>query len=291
MFAEINGANLYYETFGSSSNPSIMVLHGGPGVSDHTKSKKAYEPLSDDYHVVVYDHRGCGRSEYVEPVSNAQYAKDAEGLREELGLGEIVMIGGSYGGYITQEYAIRFPENLRGFILRDTAPSSEHKVDADKNAKAGIPDLQEADVDAPDITIADYEKVMAGDVESDEELKRIFHGMLPLYFPSFEEYDPEDAEEALNERHFHHRTHNKMFSDEHPNMDYTNDLPDVDVPALVTVGRHDFITPPSASEEIADLLPDSRLHIFEDSGHSPNLEQQDEFLSLVREFLDEVGHN
>lgn len=290
MFETVNGAELYYETFGSVENPSIMVLHGGPGVSDHTKSKRAYEPLSDEYHVVVYDHRGCGRSEYVEPISNEQYARDAEGLRKALGLGEIVMIGGSYGGFITQEYAIRFPENLKGFVLRDTAATSDHHQEAHENAKAQIPEIRKRDLDVPEITVEDFETVMDGNAKSDEELKRIFHGMLPLYFPEFDDFDPDDAEEMIAEREFHHRTHNTMFTEEHPTMDYSDDLPNVEVPALVTVGRHDFITPPAASEEIHSLLPDSRLHIFEESGHSPNLEQQDEFLALVREFLTEVGH-
>jgi proline iminopeptidase len=114
--------------------------------------------------------------------------------------------------------------------------------------------------------------------------------MAPLYAPSIEAFDAEAAREATAARTFHHETHNAMFTEAYPNMDYTADLPAVDVPALVTVGRHDWITPPAASEEIAELLPDARLLVFEDSGHSPNLDQQEEYLDCVREFLAEIGY-
>lgn len=287
MYVDINDARLYYEVLGEENDDSIMVLHGGPGISDHQKGKKAYKPLAEDYKVVVYDHRGCGASSLTPPYSNEQYAKDAEALRQHLDLGEVVFIGGSYGGYITQEYAIRYPENLAGFVLRDTAPTGDEER-AWNNARESWDDLKAANLDIPNITWEELERVMNGDVRSDEEFERIWLGMLPLYESDIREFDAEAARKSVEGLTFHHETHNVMFTEEHPTMDYTDDLPDVDLPALVTVGRHDWITPPEASREIADRLPNSRLVIFEDSGHSPNLDQQDQYLKRVREFFDEI---
>jgi proline iminopeptidase len=59
-------------------------------------------------------------------------------------------------------------------------------------------------------------------------------------------------------------------------------------PTLVTVGRTDWITPVSSAETIASLIPDSRLVIFEKSGHSPQIEEFDKFQAVMREFLHEV---
>lgn len=289
MYAEINGAELYYEVHGEENDQAIIALHGGPGVSNHEKSLQAYKPLTDQYKLVVYDHRGCGKSEEKRPYSNEQFTDDVEGLRQHLDLGDIIVIGGSYGGFIAQEYAIRYPDHLLGVVLRDTAPSGEHDEIARANAKARFPELKESDLDVPEITEEDFDRIMDGNAHSDEDIKRVFHGMLPLYVPDADDFDPEAARNKLEERNFTYETHNTMFTNEHPNMDYTGDLPNVDVPVLVTVGRHDFITPPEASEEIHELLPNSRLVIFEESGHSPNIEQQDEFLATVREFFDEIG--
>jgi proline iminopeptidase len=288
MYATINGAELYYEDLGNSDAPAIVVLHGGPGIGDHAKGKEAFEALAEEYRLIVYDHRGCGQSSLTPPYSNEQYAKDAEGLREYLGIEELVLIGGSYGGFIAQEFAIRYPEHLAGLVLRDTAPSSEYDSRSVENARERWPDIEERDLDVPAITWEEFERVMNGDVHSDTEFERIFHGMAPLYAPSLEAFDAEAAREATAAHRFHHETHNAMFTEAYPNMDYTADLPFIEVPALVTVGRHDWITPPAASEEIAELLPDARLLIFEDSGHSPNLDQQKEYLDRVREFLGEI---
>jgi proline iminopeptidase len=290
MLASVNGAELYYEVHGPEGAPAIMSLHGGPGISDHTKGKQAFEPLTDEYRLVVYDHRGCGESSLTPPYSNEQYARDANALREHLDIDDIVLIGGSYGGFIAQEYAIRFPESLRGVVLRDTAASSDNEEHSWKNARETWPAMESADLDVPDITWDEFTKVMDGNVDSDEEFERIFHGMAPLYAPSLDEFDAEAAREATEARNFHHETHNVMFTEAYPEMDYRPDLPNVDVPALVTVGRHDWITPPEASKEIADLLPNSRLVVFERSGHSPNLDQQDEYIARVREFLQEINH-
>ena len=292
MYAEINGADLYYEVHGPDDAPAIVSLHGGPGISDHQKGKEAFEALTDAYRLVVYDHRGCGQSSLTEPYSNAQYAEDCEGLIQHLGLEEVVLIGGSYGGFITQEYAIRFGDrdHFKGFVLRDTAASHAYEDNSVENARESWDAMKARNFDLPDITWEEFMTVMDGNVESDAEFERIWLGMLPLYAPTLDEFDVESAKEATAERDFHHETHNEMFTNAYPNMDYTDDLPDVDVPALVTVGRHDWITPPEASVEIADLVPDSRLVIFESSGHSPNFDQADQYLARVREFFDEIGY-
>jgi proline iminopeptidase len=293
MYAEVNDAELYYELLGDPEDPTIISLHGGPGISDHSKGKQAFEPLTDQYSLLVYDHRGCGDSSLTPPYSNEQYARDAEALRETLELGDVVLIGGSYGGFITQEYASRFPEHLNGFVLRDTAPTSEYEENAWENARSKWPQLREMDLGVPKITWDEFSRVMEGAVNSDEEFERVFHGMAPLYAPSLESFDEAAAEaaaEATESRNFHHKTHNVMFTEAYPNMDYRDALTEIREPALVTVGRHDWITPPSASKEIADRLPNAELVIFERSGHSPNLDQQEQYLDRVREFLASIEH-
>jgi proline iminopeptidase len=54
---------------------------------------------------------------------------------------------------------------------------------------------------------------------------------------------------------------------------------------LVLAGRHDRTCPPEASQATAAGVPGAELHIFEQSGHMPFVEQPDEFLNVVREFL------
>jgi proline iminopeptidase len=45
------------------------------------------------------------------------------------------------------------------------------------------------------------------------------------------------------------------------------------------------VTPVSCAQTIASLIPDSKLVIFEKSGHSPQIEEFDLFQKTVRDFL------
>lgn len=290
MQLELNGAELHVETRGDPDDPAVLALHGGPGISDGRKSIRGFEPIAADHYLVAPDYRGCGRSELIGPYTNEQFAADVEALRADLGLGDVVLVGGSYGGFITQQYAIDYPDHLRGFVLRDTAATPEYDRKAREIARERLPEVKARGIDVPHITEAELDHVMDGTVRSDAEFRRLFHGMLPLYAPSLDEFDAEAAAERIDDLHFHHETHNAMFSEVFPEMDYTDDLPAVDVPALVTVGRHDWITPPEASEEIAELLPNARLEIFEESGHNPHFDQREAYMTRVEAFFDELGY-
>ena len=63
-------------------------------------------------------------------------------------------------------------------------------------------------------------------------------------------------------------------------------LPLVTQPVLVLAGRYDRTCIPAASERIAGLIPGSQLHIFEQSGHMTFVEQEQEYVDVVRRFLD-----
>lgn len=289
MYVEVNGVELYYETLGSPERQSIVVFHGGPGLSDHRKGKEAYRPLADEYHLVLYDHRGCGKSAQEPPYTNATFADDAEALRRELDLGDIVAVGGSYGGFVAQEYAIRHGEHLLAMVLRGTAAVSDHRDEAREIAAERIPAVRAADLDTPEVSKEAFDREMDGELRSDADFKRTFHSITPLYAPSLDAFDAAETREQVEDLQFNHEVHNAIFSEEHPNMDYTDELPGVDVPTLVTVGAEDWIAPPKYAEQLADLLPDSELVVFAESGHSPNVDQPEKFIRTVRRFLDRNG--
>jgi proline iminopeptidase len=88
---------------------------------------------------------------------------------------------------------------------------------------------------------------------------------------------------------FRAETHNAAFSTAVPAYDLRDRLHEIRVPTLIVVGRHDWITPVEASEEMAAGIPGAELVIFEHSGHSPQLEESERFLAVVRDFLTRHG--
>jgi pimeloyl-ACP methyl ester carboxylesterase len=70
--------------------------------------------------------------------------------------------------------------------------------------------------------------------------------------------------------------------------DFRDRLGDIACPTLIIWGDRDHIVPPSSAEEFGRLIPDSRVVVFEDTGHVPMLEHPDRFNRLVIDFLDEA---
>lgn len=59
-------------------------------------------------------------------------------------------------------------------------------------------------------------------------------------------------------------------------------------PTLLIWGREDVVTPPSAAEGFAELLPNSELVWLDECGHAPMLERPDEFTEALLRFLDRL---
>ena len=59
-------------------------------------------------------------------------------------------------------------------------------------------------------------------------------------------------------------------------------------PTLIICGDEDAITPPSLSEELAALIPHSRLRIIEGASHLANLDSPDEFNRSIEDFLSQL---
>lgn len=272
-FVHVNGIDLRVDVQGEG--PAIYAHHGAPGLGTHKTPKRAFAPLADAFRIVTFDARGSGESDAVPPYTHAQWVADLDALREHFGDERIVLTGGSYGGYIALEYTLAHPERVSHLILRDTAASHRFEAVAKRNALARAEEF-------PAITEELLDTLFEGRVESDDAFREAYATIAPLYDAN---YDEQKTRERVASAIFRADTHNQAFSQNLPEFDLTGRLHEIGVPTLIVVGRHDWITPVAASEEIAKGISNSELVIFENSGHSPQLEENDKFVATVREFL------
>lgn len=278
MRVDINGNPLEVEVLGDDDSAPVMIVHhGAPGLGSRAEPRTSFGPFSDVMRVLIFDARGSGESGLAPPFSHEQYVADVDALREWIGAERIVMAGGSYGGFVSMEYAIAHPDRVQALVLRDTAASNAFEAAARRNALASTRVRLDMEL---------YERMMGGHCRDDADLEAGWRMIVPLYD---HELTPEKVEARLRGTVYHHEAHNWAFARNMPRYDIRDRLPRITCPTLVTVGRDDWITPVPASEEIARLIPDARLVVFEESGHSPQLEEPERFQRTVREFLALTG--
>ena len=274
VFIKVNGCNHYVEDLGPKDAPAILTFHGGGGMGSSGAKKRAFGALTDTYRVVVYDLRGCGQSEEVGEPSYEQWAADAEALRQELGLGKVVVAGGSAGGYLVLEYALRYPDSVAALILRDTG-AVRITTDAlkERAAKSGRP-----------IDWERFQRYWTGHCTDNDDMAQAFWDVMPLY-PGKSGWDPVKGRESWGNIRWHVSTHNYMFTHNYKGWDVRPRLHEIQVPALVVHGDLDWVVPIERGIELAEGLPQGRLEVFEGCGHQPHNEENGKFVTLVREFL------
>ncbi|WP_246943134.1 alpha/beta fold hydrolase [Bacillus pinisoli] len=277
MFTTLNDCKIYYEVHGKEDGKPIFFIHGAPGLGDCRADLSAFSSLGDQYKLIFLDMRGSGRSEDKPPYTHEQWTSDIDELRKLLKVDKIMIHGGSYGGFLSLEYVLRYQEHVTHVLLRDTAANQGyHHLSTETALKANLPGVTE-DV---------LERLWKGETESNQGLKDIFGALLPLYTV---EYEPDKIQERINSIFYHYETHNYAFKVNQPKYDVKEKLKQINVPVLVSVGRHDWVTPVECSQEIAAEIPNSTLIIYENSGHSPHAEENELYLTNVRQFLNETS--
>jgi len=121
---EINGIKLHSETFGDSSNPMLVVIHGGPG-ADYRGLLNFKQLANDNMFVVFYDQRGSGLSERIgkSEYSNVQsYIDELDGVinhYRQNSLQKVILAGHSWGAMLATAYINQKPNDIAGVILAE----------------------------------------------------------------------------------------------------------------------------------------------------------------------------
>jgi pimeloyl-ACP methyl ester carboxylesterase len=115
-----NGVRLHVEELGERE--PILLIHGTSS-SAMVWQPSTIQALAELGRLIVYDRRGCTRSERPHPYETdiRQHADDAAALLETLGAVPAVVIGRSYGGETAVELALRHPGRVRGLVLLEAA--------------------------------------------------------------------------------------------------------------------------------------------------------------------------
>jgi 3-oxoadipate enol-lactonase len=271
---DLGGVRLAIAEAGTGGRP-LMLVHGFTGAKEDFSD--FLEPLAErGWHAVAPDLRGHGASDHPgeeESYSLAIIAADLLALADALGWERFVLLGHSMGGMIAQHLLLAEPERVRGLVLMDTTHGPVDWVEADTAALAATV-VREEGIEA----LMEALKVMRAD---DPLMTPAFLRLLEEK-PGYSEFC--DAKLLASAPAMWLAMSSALLTQ----PDRLDRLPEVDVPTLVIVGEQD--TPFIAhGERMAKKIPDARLAIIPDAGHSPQFENPDAWWTVLSSFLEDVA--
>src|SRR5262245_43184277 len=122
LYVDVDGMGLVPVDGKMVERPTLLLLHGGPGL-DHATYKLGMHRLRDVAQVVMYDHRGQGRSDRRDCPDEWNldtWADDVVRLCDALGIEHPVVFGNSFGGIVAQRYLGRHPGHPSKVVLSST---------------------------------------------------------------------------------------------------------------------------------------------------------------------------
>lgn len=259
--AAIRDLMMYYEDTGGSGEPLVLIMGLGGDLQAWGLTAPA---LAKHFRVITFDNRGAGRTSAPDrPYTIAHMADDTAALMDYLGIQAAHVLGFSMGGYIAQEFALKYPARVQKLILLSSAASIEGYNRA----------VVEAWITARRSNL------------SREAIARLTACW--LYSPEFLD------DRARFERAIQNTLSNPYAQQDHAFIrqaqavlafDASDRAKNIKQETLVVVGQDDNLLPPRNSERLAKLLPKATLKVLP-GGHVGALEYAAEYNEAFLQFL------
>lgn len=289
-----NGLNFEYETFGSKSDPAILMIMGFACQMTLWPVELCQGLASRGYHVIRFDNRDIGLSQRIvsdvevnvldafmkaatgQPVKSPyqldDMAADTVGILDALGIDKAHIVGASMGGMIAQLIAINHPHRARSLVSIMSTTGRRDLPPGNPEAAAIL--TQPAPVER-EARIAHTMKVWrtigsqpvyAAD---DEELRRMATAIVDRV-----PYDPAGIMRQLV---------GVLASPPRNEM-----LKNVKLPALVIHGADDPLVNVECGKDTAASIPGARLRIIPGMGHDYTSKLVPVYLREISDFVAEV---
>lgn len=250
-----DGADL--EVHVEGHGPDLLLVSGLGGTAGFWGP--VVERLSDSFRTIRFDQRGIGGSSRgTAPCTIAQLAEDCLAVLDRCGPGKALMAGHSTGGCIVQSLAARAPDRVAGLILSGAwGRRSTYLTTLFRHRLA----LLRA---AP----REYASM----------------GVFLSYPPEFLERNWSIHDAALDQAPARQETFDIVAEriEALLSFDGGDGFASLTFPCLVVGAKDDLVVPAFLQRELADLLPDARLHMMPRGGHFFPITRADAFSYLFR---------
>jgi proline-specific peptidase len=275
---QVESAELNYARTGVAG-VTLVVVPGGPGFGFGYLYEELTAILGDSYRLLFYDQRGSGHSTGTEDTARltmTSFVEDLDRVRRAVEVERINLLGHSFGGLLSMQYAITHPDRVGALVLLDSDPASWQRWIRFATVLRERRTAEEARQLAEIQSIAGWET----QVDLSERYYRI------LLRPFFGK--PRHAD-RLTFGFDKIVLHNYAITPGHirgdlGEWDIHDQLPQITARTLIIAGDSGVFSPEDAVA-IRDRIPDARLVIVEGAGHFPHMEAPQVFKAAITSFL------
>ncbi|MEC8540356.1 MAG: prolyl aminopeptidase [Candidatus Thermoplasmatota archaeon] len=280
MLTVSNLHTIFWERAGNPDGQPVIVIHGGPGGGSQPGYRQYFNP--DKFDIIQFDQRGCGKSTpYAELKENntQNSVADIEALREHFGIDKWHVFGGSWGSTLSLIYAQNHPDKALSLTLRGIFMCRESELQwfYQHGASHVFPDAFEPyrnhipQAEQHDLISAYYARLTSDEAEIrraaakewtrwEMATSRLFPD--PEYLEKAEDLDFAVAFARIECHYFI----NGIFVEDGYILHNCDRI--IDIPTTIVQGRYDMVCPTVSAWELHKELPNSKLIIVPDAGHS-----------------------
>jgi pimeloyl-ACP methyl ester carboxylesterase len=261
-YARVNGINLYYEMHGSGE--AVLLI---PGLGSDAGTWATFLPdLKDSYKTILLENRGSARSTKPEaPYTTESMAQDAVALLDHLGIEQVHVIGKSMGGMIAQILAACHPQRVRSLVLACTL--MRHDSYGEELLEMG--------------------RILAEKCGLFETYRLSFLLSYSKEYCMRNRSRLDEARRLLAEIGSRELLRGYLGqSNACGNHDSRDVARQIQAPTLIIAGKHDTITTPEQSRDLAAVIPHAELIVFPKGKHGFWREFPEEVNPVVLNFLE-----
>jgi pimeloyl-ACP methyl ester carboxylesterase len=263
---EINGTDIFYETYGSGF--PLVFAHGGfGGLGTGTGGTVPgwVERFSEHFQVILPDRRSSGRSGFPDvPHTMSLFASDIRGLLNHLGHERAFVWGTSAGGPIATTFGLEHPEAAAGLVIAETAPWLSRDPDLLEKLRERIEVLNTQGVEAA------YEARREGGTVG----LNLFAAQRPAHSEE-EQRAREERRAAIQaqlaqipkeERVSKYGAELRTYA-AHLAFDASTRIRELKMPVLIIYGTHDTVYPDVPWRELTEGMPNVDVRLFDGLEH------------------------
>lgn len=245
--------HLYVDEYGRFNSRKMLLIHGIGDIAANDWKKLA-PLLSDQYHLIVPDLPGFGRSSKGNKLYSLEnYAEVLAWLIKQYGADRITVVGHSMGGAIALHLAANHPQLLDKLIIIDAAGILHRTLVTEHVTRISDEGL--------------LRKIFKPAIKGFNAITRGVLAALEM------EETPEELQRILNKPDLR-----QQYLDGEPSRiagvsmvaaDFSRVLPAIKTPGLVIWGSDDPVSPVRTAYMLTRNLPHARLEIIPFADHGP----------------------